>query len=263
MNVIRDLAIVGLILLVIAVAVAARNPYRARLPIGSTDLSSIQKSLDRLPAEERELVKGYVARSRGDVLPAKFADPDEPLTARTVGEAIELQRRFVARMGEANAKAHVREVIRDGKLAPLREALAVELTRREILPREEVTIPPAELERIRAQTPKRAIDDTPVLVTHYHITNTSRRTIESFVADVKIRHTQRDIPQLGALDGCHITHDALLQPGESTDIRCGNTQRIASPEDRAYVDMDASALAIEWTPKRIRFSGGEELRFND
>ncbi|MDD2815704.1 MAG: hypothetical protein PHP00_08195 [Thiotrichaceae bacterium] len=42
-----------------------RDPYRATLPSGTTDLSSIQTKLDRLP-EDRKLLVDYVRRSHGN-----------------------------------------------------------------------------------------------------------------------------------------------------------------------------------------------------
>jgi hypothetical protein len=51
------------------------DPRRTRLPFGTTDLSSVQDALSKLPPEERELVEDYVKRSRGDVMPAALGDP--------------------------------------------------------------------------------------------------------------------------------------------------------------------------------------------
>ena len=55
---------------------ALRKPYGTLLPLDVDDLSEIQPQLDRLGAQERELVLGYLKRSNGDVLPASMAAPN-------------------------------------------------------------------------------------------------------------------------------------------------------------------------------------------
>ncbi|MDD2815705.1 MAG: hypothetical protein PHP00_08200 [Thiotrichaceae bacterium] len=64
-----------------------------------------------------------------------MADPDEPFTASTVSEAIELQKIFLVKEKQGETSAQERRVIRDKALAPLRAALSVTLEKREIMPR--------------------------------------------------------------------------------------------------------------------------------
>jgi hypothetical protein len=111
----------------------ARDPHRTALPFGTTDLSSVEPALRRLPAEERRQVEAYVTRSQGDVLPPKFADPDDPLTARTFAEAIALQQRWEVKMKQAQAKADVLQAQRELAMAPLREAVEARLLKRELV----------------------------------------------------------------------------------------------------------------------------------
>ncbi|HEU4600703.1 MAG TPA: hypothetical protein VFS24_01985, partial [Steroidobacteraceae bacterium] len=113
------------------------NPHNAKLPFGTTDLSSVESELVKLPAEERALVEAYVKRSNGDVLPKQFADPDNPLTARTFGEAIELQRAWEAKAKIDDARiAKLREE-REEKMAPLRAAVRASVIKAEVLTRNE------------------------------------------------------------------------------------------------------------------------------
>lgn len=244
MSVSRLLTAIVLVVLTIWGVSVERSPHRTALPFGSTDLAPIQSKLDRLPATERELVYAYVKRSNGDVLPPKFADPEYPLTARTVGEAIELQRRFLKKKEAVDAKAREQEVARNKALAPLRDALNIVLLKREIAP----------LFR----------DGLPKLISTYRVENTSGQTIDSFKASVEILKAGQQFSHLGQLGGCYIEHNQPLSSGQSTEIRCGNSNLgEASNKEREYVDMTADQLSIHWFPKLIHFSDGTELKFDD
>lgn len=248
-----------------------RDPYRTGLPFGTTDLSSIQEKLDKLPEEDRTLVVEYVTRTNGDVLPAAMADPDDPITARTVREAIALQKNFRVKQDKLEAQAQERAAIRNKALAPLRAALSVTLEKREILPREELTIDPKFLQEVRSRVPKRAIDSTPILMTTYRLTNTSENVIETIklVVDIKKRPAKPkrliESFELG-LDHCYIDgfpQNAPLAPQASVTIRCGNIHKQASPADKAYVEMPEEELVLESSPKLIRFADGKSLEFKD
>lgn len=225
-------------------AVTLRSPYRVALPFGSTDLSTIQSTLDRLPADERELVYGYVKSSNGDVLPPRFADPDYPLTARTVGEAIELQRSFLKKQEEIDLKARVMEEARNKALKPLRDALSIALVKREIV--------------------DFFHDGEPRLVTTYRVVNTSGQTIDSFKAHVGIMKAGQHFSYIGQLDECFIEHKIPLSSGQNIEIPCGkNNFRKANEKERGYVDMTAEQLSIHWFPMLIRFANGTELMADD
>jgi len=259
----------NLIILLLAVGVVGwfvhkgGDPYSTKLPLDTSHLETLQPQLDKLPETERELVLGYLKRSRGDVLPAAFADPDEPFTARTFKEAIVLQKDFLAKMAKQEEGARARRQVRDEALAPLREALKVELLNREILPRGEVTAPAISSTSPGVKSAIRSSDDWPVLVVTYRITNTSSRDIESLKASVMIRKNRKGPAELGILSDCYFTRDKVLTPYESAEIRCGNPARMASPEDRDFVAMDESGFNLDWTPKFIRFGDGEVLQYRD
>jgi hypothetical protein len=249
-----------------------RDPYRTHLPFGTTDLSSIQEKLDRLPEEDRTLVVEYVTRTNGDVLPPAMADPDDPITARTVREAIELQKNFRIKQEKLEAQAQERAAIRNKALAPLRAVLSVTLEKREIVPREELTVDPKFLQEVRNHVPKRAIDSTPILMTSYRLTNTSENVIENIkvVVDIKKRKTTpkkliESSLDLG-LDHCYIDsfpQNTPLVPQASVTVRCGNIHKQASSADKVYINMPEEELQLEYTPKLIRFADGKSLEFKD
>ena len=157
---------IGIALVLVAgVAACSRNPLATPLPLNLADIPKIQPQLDRLTAEERELVLGYLNRSKGDVLPAKFADPDAPLTARTFAEAIKLQREFNASQSVDDARMDLLRAARETGMEPLRKALSVELLKREILTADQVTG--------REPRQGQALNNTPTLVTTWRLRNAS------------------------------------------------------------------------------------------
>ena len=239
------------------------DPYRTQLPFGSTDLSSVQAKLDKLPAEDRQLVEDYVKRSNGDVLPAQFADPDAPLTARTFTEAIELQRKFVAQQAKVDAQIQARMAKRDAEFAPLRAALGMQLLRREIVPRGQLFGQPDGQALPNGTVAKVAIDDTPIQMTTYRLTNKSDSTIAAFKASIDIRKAHPKSAEFGSLDECWLDHDEPLAAGASIDLRCGNTDRQATSVERAYVNMPDSELLSQWEPKLVRFADGRVLEVKD
>jgi hypothetical protein len=230
-----------------------RDPYRTRLP-QSDDIRSVEAQLNRLPLEDRELVIGYLQRSHGDVLPGHFADPDDPLTARTFAEAIALQKHYVERVRQREAAANARAAARAAALAPLRAALDVRLLDRRVMPRSEAMqlLPPQ----------NQMTDETPVLVSTYTIENVARNgNIDALKLGVNIYRLPRKSGD-ASIDSCFIEHDASIGEAERIEIRCGNLNRRASDADRSYTELGDDELEIEVVPRLIRFADGSELKYD-
>lgn len=230
-----------------------RDPYRTRLPL-SEDIRSIEPQLNRLPLADRELVVGYLQRSHGDVLPGHFADPDDPLTARTFAEAIALQKRFLDRVQRQEDSARARAAQRDAALAPLRSAIDVRLAERRVLPRSEA------LQQLPGEG--QASDDTPVLVTTYRVENIARNgNIVAFQFSAYIYKLPRKLGDV-AVDNCYVDRDTPIGERDGVEILCGSTSRRARDADRAYVELGADQLELEVVPRLIRFADGSELKYN-
>ncbi|MBL8301073.1 MAG: hypothetical protein JNN30_22265 [Rhodanobacteraceae bacterium] len=227
---------------------ALRKPYGTRLPLDVDDLSEIQPQLDRLSESERELVLGYLKRSNGDVLPAALADPDEPLTARTFGEAIELQQAFLHTQAERNAVAAQRRAERDRGFAPLREALELRLVRRELLTPQQVT-------GIGSAKPVVDRSDSgQTLVVTYRLVNNSGREIASAKGSVEVFDLQDQ-----RRTECWIEQRDRIEPFARIDVRCGNAMRRAGEAERALVELPADQLRLVWEPAEIVFADGSRL----
>lgn len=240
-----------------------RDPYRTKLPLDVSDLSAIQPQLDRLPAEDKAYVLAYLKRSNGDVLPAAFADPDEPFTARTFAEAIELQKKFKVTKAKYDVIAQTRQSERDKAQAPLRAALRVELVRREIMPHSEVSPPQDAPATWHEQEVAMPVDASEVLVQTFRLTNTSDQDINGIRVNIDVRKTHREPTDLGKLGGCYIERSAILLPGESTEVRCANVNKTATDQDRAFVAMAESDFTVETEHRLIRFGSGNELKFTN
>lgn len=232
----------------------SRSPYGTALPMEVDDLTPIQPQLEKLPDEDRELVLGYLRRSNGDVLPAAFADPDEPFTARTFREAIALQKAFLVKQGELDAEAGARALERDAAMAPLRKVSEIRVLKREALSGAAIYGGASAGEPSTMKSARSGASGNTVLVVTYRLHNLSPRAIASIQGSVSIRSAADE-----EMTGCYIDHNQVIAAGSSTDIRCGQPNRQASVNDLAFVDMPMSGFSVRWEPRTLVFADGTRL----
>jgi hypothetical protein len=239
----RLLIVAGLVV-TLGVYGAVRKPYGTLLPMDVSDLPEIQPQLDRLDDEERELVLGYLKRSNGDVLPPSLADPDAPFTARTFGEAIALQRRFLREQAVRDAEAAQRRAAREKILEPLRDAVGVRLLKRELL-----TVAQALGQPDQPSTrPER------VLVVTYRLVNAAGRDITAVKGLVKVNDAT------GAKRSeCWFDETSTLEAFSGIEVRCGNAMRTADSREREFAALPAQELVVEWEPAEVVFADGARL----
>jgi len=239
------------VLFVVGVAACSRNPLGTPLPMDLADIPKIQPQLDRLTAEERDLVLGYLKRSKGDVLPAKFADPDAPFTARTFAEAIKLQREFKAKQAVQDARMDSLQEARESAMEPLRRAFYVELLKREILTADEAA----------GREPRQghALNNTPTLVTTWRLINASGDTITRASGSVTVR-TVSEPDSLMGVARCYFNQTEPIPVGQTVEVRCGNPNKSASDADREFVAMPESSLELTWEPQSITLAGGKVMK---
>lgn len=250
----------GKVLLIVVLIVAgamlwriSRDPHRTALPFGSTDLSSVQTQLARLPDDERALVEAYVKRSNGDVLPPSMADPDEPLTARTFAQAIALQRDWQARQAVNDARMADLRAQRQARLAPLQALVRASVVEAEIIPRNEFQ---ARIDPSFATQPHR-VDTSPTFWLHIRIENLSDERIVAMTGSLHARDKQSVLP----MDLCWIDlgPGRELPPRASIETPCGSARRDASDQQRDFVAHRAGRFTVEWEPHRITLASGREL----
>jgi hypothetical protein len=230
-----------------------RDPHRTRLPFGSTDLSSVESALRRLPPEERSLVEAYVKRSNGDVLLPSMADPDDPLTARTFGEAIVLQRKWNERMRGQEAVAATRAAERERAMAPLRDAVTAHVARREILSRDELNErqSPGYLQRAHR------VDSDPVFVITVAIDNHTDADIVALQGSLEARDRDAYLP----LNLCWVdlNEQRTISAHARTEIICANPHRGAASNERDFVADPPGRFTVNWEPKLVRMADGKVL----
>lgn len=254
MSIGRILAILVAIAVFGLVIQKARDPMHTALPYGTTDLSSVEPALARLNPTDRALVEAYVKRSNGDVLPPKFADPEQPFTARTFAEAIALEKAWDVKRSEQEGVAQARETERDAAVAPLREAVAVNVVRARVLSPRQLTEPSGPDTAAKQALPT---DDATTLVVMVSLHNLTGKTIVGVQGAVEARERDASMPvQLCWVD---IGEQQPIEPASRVEIRCGNPALRLSDEERAFVDDDSGRFTVSWKPRSVVFADGTRL----
>jgi len=229
------------------------DPHSTRLPFGTTDLASVSKELSKLPDDERALVESYVKRSNGDVLPPKFADPDNPLTARTFAEAIKLQRTWEEKQKVTNAHvAELREQ-REAKLAPLRAVVRASVVKAEVITRNEYQ---ARRDPTFYQRPYQ-VDQSLAFMTQIRLQNLSDETIVAVRGSLQATDKEAYLP----MDLCWIDigSQQSIPSGDAIEITCGHDYRGASQQQKDFTSDTSGRFRVVWEPKSVKFASGREL----
>jgi hypothetical protein len=201
------------------------GPLDTRLPLDLSELPKLQPQLDKLPPEERALVVAYLERSRGDVLPAHLADPDEPLTARTFREAIKLQRAYDLKMAPVIAQREAARAQREAALAPMRKALGVDVIKREL---------------------------NPGLVLTFRVHNRSDETVTSFSGTAKAKGGAMQLT-------CRLAHQGPITIGQTAELRCMSS-RMAKDAEARFAALADSEVEVTWDPVQVSFGSGTVLK---
>ncbi len=236
-----------------AVVQCARDPRRTALPFATTDLSSVEAELAKLPDEERALVEAYVKRSNGDVLPAQFADPDQPFTARSFSEAIALERDWKIKAAAMEKGADELRARRDARVAPLKAIVRASVVKAEILTRNEIQ---ARSDPDFYQRPYQ-VDKSEAFVARIRIENLGNERILSMSGSLKARDTESYLP----MDLCWIDLGTgrELEPRQTLELDCGHPHRGADAQQIAFVRNPGTRFTVEWEPHRIKLADGREL----
>lgn len=247
-----------LLLLIAAVALVfggyqySHNPYRTSLPFGSTDLSSVQEALARLPAADRQRVEDYVQRTHGDYLPAAFGDPDDPMTARTFAEAIEIQKGWEVKMQAQQARQAQLAAEREERMQPLREQIEVELVQAMILTRNAADA------RHDPDFHKKAyqVDSSPTAVVRIRLSNVGAQTVMAFTGSLKGIDRQSWLP----LNLCWVEYARQLNPDESVELECVSRFAGVNQQMRDFIDApESSRFRVTWEPHSVTLASGEKL----
>lgn len=248
-----------LLLLIVVLGILAwgarcsRDPLSTELPLGSTDLSTVEASLTELAPEDRARVEAYVKRSKGDHLPAGMGDPDMPLTARTFAEAIELQRQWEARAAQEALVQQGRESDRERALAPLREIVSAEIVQARIdTASDESNAPGQGAKRAGPRQPGGAER----MRLSLRVRNRSAQDVVQLAGTLRAR--DRDNPLGLSLCYFEINAGQALKAYEVREFDCLQ-QHAVSAQERAFVAGTPGRFAVEWLPRELQLADGRRL----
>ncbi len=235
---------------VLCVFIYFGNPKTTRLPDSPQAISTVQKQLDKLSPEDRQLVVDYIKRANGTVLPEQFADPDDPLTARTFSDAIKLQRKFNLKQAADKGRAKQLANTRESAFEPLREVLQVELLKREIVTVDQFLG--------RQPVPGQATNDRKVLVTTLRFSNYENESITYFSGTVEIR-TRADPDSFLNVVHCYVEHHTVIPGSMTVDLDCGSANRPAGSFEETFAYLPERDLILSWAPRKIVLHSGKTL----
>ena len=222
------------------------DPYRAKLPLGSTDLSSLQDTLDRLPPQDRSLALDYVKRTGGASDSDSILVADQLAAMPTLREAIARQQAWVDKSARFNTSLNAAFAAYNAQFDALRKALQIELVR------SDASAPHPHTFRFK---------------------NTTPHTIEAFEAHVMVRKARMSLTESGGFLAARVGFAYPFPQGRLAFLPAGYRHPVLIPF--ASVEMNSPPLAagnlplakaadgeliVETYPTYIRFAGGEELK---
>ncbi|GAB6141957.1 hypothetical protein JCM14076_26860 [Methylosoma difficile] len=243
------LKFIPILIVLVALSIYKLDPYNAKLPSTSPDLSSVEDQLARLSTEDRKQVEAYAKRSNGQFLPPNMADPDAPFTARTFGEAIKLEQEWQKKMVADQAKTDALKAQRQARLDPLLNTLNINLIKADIVGKDEY----AALYYHQPYQETATSDKTPVFVVYLLLQNLSDETISEFTGSIHANDKESPLP----MNICWLEHKEELSPNSEKEIVCGSTR--ISAEQQAFLTDNGERFEVVWEPHHIKLASGREL----
>ncbi|MCL2074903.1 MAG: hypothetical protein FWH15_00415 [Betaproteobacteria bacterium] len=218
------------------------DPHYTKLPVGTTDLTSVQEKLAKLSADERALVQAYVRRSSVTVLSPQFTDPTDSLPARTFGEAIKLQRAWGAKMAAANRET----ALGSAKFAPLRAVVQAIAVKVEAIPHSEY------------QGRLSSSDNIAIIATLVRVQNLGGDAIIALRGTLKAVYSESllSIPLCWFYESDQL---ALAVPKDG-DIELTFERRSSLSEGDSITNSTKGRFRVVWEPTYVKFADGHELK---
>lgn len=225
------------------------DPYSAKLPLGSTDLTPLRDKLDRLPPQDRTLVLDYVERTGGASGSDSILVSAQLAAMPTLREAIDHQKSWVDKSARFNVLLDAEFAAYNAKFDALRKSLHIELVRTD------------------ASGPKPHT---------FRFKNTSPRTIEAFEAQVMVRKARLGLTESGGFLRARAGFAYPYTRDRFVFLPAGYRHPVLIPF--ASVEMDTppliagdlalakaadGELIVETYPTYIRFADGKELKVSE
>lgn len=221
---------------------ACGGAKQTELPTDLSELDRVKPQIEKLEAEERELLANYVVRH---TLGAAFSGGEAGIPAgTTIGDAIDAQRKFEAeqRVEEAKQQA-IREKLlaeREAALKKMRDAVTVTLVSKDI--KGEYGYSGIELDQ------------------HLRVTFGYTNNTEKEIAGVKGYISVRDL--FGdELSGFLISNDETIKAGETATWTGSRSIKYAvgDNQDRKLAELPDDKYKVVWEPRIIVFADGSRI----
>jgi hypothetical protein len=250
----RIVGVIGALVVLAFLFHRSRDPLRTPLPFGSTDLSLVAPAMQRLDADNRGLVEAYVKRSNGDVLLPSMADPGQPFTAHTFGEAIALEKAWDIKRDAQAALATKNIDARDDAMAPLRAIVQADVQHIDMMSPRELA---GAIELTRGIKSALPGNQPTIFVVTVSLHNLGRKAIVGVTGALEARDRDATLP----LDLCwvDIGPQDRIDPAGRTEIRCADPHRYVSEEQRAFMQAPHDRFTVVWKPKTVSFEDGTRL----
>jgi len=235
------------ILLCSFVLAACSGSKDTPLPRELDKMDTIKPAMEKLTAEERDLVAGYIMRHTiGAKLGGLFGGKEGPgiPEGMTIGNAIEEQRKFKADAAIEEAKQQALKA----KLHAEREAAQKQM-------REAVTVTLVSKKLAVEHGYSGIVTDENLQVVFGYKNNTDKE-----VAGVKGYVSVKDLFD-EEISGFQISNDTTIPAGQSTTWTGSRSVRfsLGSNKDRKLAELGDDKYKVVWEPEMIVFKNGTKL----
>lgn len=238
----RTLSIVAAVL----IAAGCSSPKDAIVPTQADKLETLKPVIEKLAAEEKELLAGYIMRHTMSVAAnGLFGVKADPIPdGMKVGQAIEEQRDFLAKQKakEAEEKALKAKLLaeREKAMEAMRDAVTVTVVSKGI--------------KVQHGYSGMVMDEN--LEVTFGYKNNTDKPIAGVKGTVDVLDMFGD-----ELSGFHISNDKGIQPGGSVTWTGSRSVRysVGNNKDRKFAELDDSKYKVVWKPDVIVFADGTKL----
>lgn len=228
--------------LVLAVMLSGcSDPRNTPLPDDVTKMESIKPQLEKLPEEERKLLLGYVVRRSMQGIFPGIAKEVPALSAGTIGQAIDAQRKYVAdqevRQAAEKLALEQAKVKREAAVKAMRELVSVSLVSK----------------RIEVERGYSGIEMDRNLNIAFMFKNNSGKDIAGVKGMIEARDLFGD-----EISAFLISNDQTIKVGESIVWKGSRSVKFprGDNKDEKLAELGDDKYTLVWLPRAIVFADG-------
>lgn len=233
--------LIGLALAISTLLAGCSDPLKTPLPDDLAKMEAIKPQLEKLSEDDRKLLAGYLIRRTGFDIFKGLAKDTPALTAATVGEAIDAQRKFNADQQERDAAEKLAQaqakVKQDAAVKAMREMVSVFLLDKTI--ETEKGYSGIELDR--------------KIKISFEFKNNSAKDIAGVKGLIEIRDLFGD-----EISSFQISNDDTIKVGSTIKWSGSRSVKYAmgGNKDEKLADLGRDKYTLVWLPQAIVFTDG-------